>query len=88
MGNGFAYAMLGIWPLISIWLYQTKTIQKATLWTLIGGFMFLPVRTEIDLPLIPPLGKHSIPVASALIGCWFVKKRKISSFPPHATSCF
>lgn len=80
MGNVIAYAALAVWPLITIGLYRTKTIQAATLWTLIGGFMFLPVLTEVDLPLIPPLGKDSIPVISALMGCWFVKRRRIAFF--------
>lgn len=80
MGNEIAYAALAIWPIIAIRLYQTKTVQVATLWTILGGFMFLPVRTEVDLPLIPPLGKDSIPVLSALLGCWFVKKRSIRFF--------
>ncbi len=79
-GNELAYAMLAIWPIFSIRLYQTKTIQVATLWTILGGFMFLPVRTEVDLPLIPPLGKNSIPVISALLGCWFIKQQKILFF--------
>lgn len=78
MGNIFAYTSLAIWPLIAIMLYQTKSVQKATLWTIIGGFMFLPARTEFDLPLIPPMGKDSIPAISALIGCWFIKKKRIS----------
>lgn len=78
MGNGFAYLMLAVWPLISIWLYRTKTIQIATLWTILGGFMFLAARTVVDLPMIPPMGKNSIPILSALIGCWFIKKQHIS----------
>jgi hypothetical protein len=77
MGNWFAYASLVIWPLISIGLYHTKTVQAATLFTLLGGFMFLPVHTAIDLPMIPPLDKNSIPALSAFLGCWFVAKRRV-----------
>lgn len=78
MGNGFSYLMLAIWPLISIWLYRTKTIQVATFWTILGGFMFLPVKTVFDLPMIPPMGKSSIPAISALIGCLLIKKQHVS----------
>jgi len=78
MGNGFAYLVLALWPLLAIRWYKTKSIQTATLWTILGGFMFLPVKTEIDLPMIPALGKHTIPVVSALIGCWFIKNQRIS----------
>ncbi len=77
-GNIFAYLVLLSWPIISIWLYKTKSIQLATLWTILGGFMFLPVRTQIDFPLIPPLGKDSMPVISAFLGLWLVKGKMIS----------
>lgn len=77
-GNIIAYSVVILWPIIAIWLYRSKSIQLATLWTILGGFMFLPVRTEIDFPLIPPLGKNSMPVISALIGIWLVRNKKIS----------
>lgn len=80
MGNGFAYGVLAIWPLIAIYLYRVKSIQVATLWTILGGFMFLAVKTEVDLPMIPPLGKHTVPVVSALLGIWFIKNKRISFF--------
>ena len=78
MGNWFAYASLAIWPLISIGLYRTKNVQVATLITLLGGMMFLPVHTAVDLPMIPPLGKNTIPAISAFWGCWFVAKRRVA----------
>ena len=45
-----------------------------------GGYMFLPVKTEFDFPMIPPLGKGSIPAISAILGCWLIKKKQISYF--------
>ena len=80
MGNGFAYVVMLFWPFIAIYLYKTRTIQVATIWVILGGFMFLPVGTEIDLPFIPAFGKNSIPVISALIGCWFVAKKPVHYF--------
>lgn len=80
MGNGFSYAVMLFWPFMAIYLYKTRTIQVATVWVILGGFMFLPVGTEIDLPFIPAFGKNSIPVISALIGCWFVVKKPIHYF--------
>ena len=79
-GNVFAYIVLIGWPLFSIWLYSKKTLQLATLITIIGGFMVLAAKTSVDFPLIPPLGKHSMPVLSAVLGCWLVKKQKIKYF--------
>ena len=80
MGNNFSYIMLIIWPLVAIYLYRAKTIQVATVWTILGGFLLLPVKTSIDLPMIPEMGKQTIPVISALIGCWLIKKQRISYF--------
>lgn len=77
-GNVIAYIVVISWPLIAIWLYRTKSIQVATLWIILGGFMFLPAKTGIDLPLIPPLGKSTMPILSALIGIILVKSKKIS----------
>jgi hypothetical protein len=77
-GNIFAYVVLILWPVFAIYLYRTKTIQVAILWTILGGFMFLPVRTLIDFPLVPPLGKDSMPVLAAFLGLWLVKGKKIS----------
>jgi len=79
-GNLFAFVVLFMWPIFSIWLYKTKTIQVATLWTIVGGFMVLPVSTFFDFPLIPPLGKHSMPVLAAIIGCWLVKGQRVRYF--------
>jgi len=42
--------------------------------------MILPVLTQIDFPLIPPLGKHSMPILSVIIGCWFIKGKPINYF--------
>ncbi len=42
--------------------------------------MFLPVRTMVDLPMIPPLGKESIPALAAFLGCRFIAGRRISFF--------
>lgn len=80
MGNGFAYAVMMFWPFMAIYLYKTRTIQVATTWVILGGFMFLPVGTSVNLPFIPSLGKNSIPVISALIGCWFVVKKPVHYF--------
>lgn len=42
--------------------------------------MFLPVGTSVDLPMIPPLGKESIPAIAAWVGCRFIAKKRIPIF--------
>ena len=81
MPNTFAYIALIIWPFISLLFYKQLPIVKATFWTIIGGFLILPVKVAIDFPFIPPLNKESIPVISALIGCIYIKKVKIKLLP-------
>lgn len=78
MGNNIAYLIMALWPLVAIYLYRSTSIQVATLWIILGGYMILPVRTDIDFPLIPSLGKHSMPIVSALIGIWLIKGRRVS----------
>lgn len=77
MGNWFAYITLALWPMISVALFLKKSVQTAVLWTLLGGFLLLPVGTSVDLPMIPALGKHTIPALSAFVGCRFVAHRRI-----------
>ena len=84
MGNWFAYTMLGVWPIVAIWLYRTKSVTKATLWTILGGHMFLPVGVQIDLPMIPPLEKVSIPAISALVCCWLVARKRVFTLGKNA----
>lgn len=77
-GNLLAYVMIILWPILSVWLYRSKSLHLATLWSIFGGFMFLAVGTVIDFPLFPPLGKSTIPVVAVFIGIIFVKGEKIS----------
>ena len=81
MPNTFAYIALIIWPFISLIFYKRMPVINATFWTIVGGFLILPVNVAIDFPLIPPLDKESIPVITALIGCIFIKKVKIRLLP-------
>ena len=81
MPNNFAYIALILWPFISLLFYKRMPIVQATFWTMVGGFLFLPVKTAIDFPFIPPLDKGSIPVIAALIGCRYIKKVKITLLP-------
>lgn len=53
----------------------------ATFWVLIGGYLLLPVRTKIDLPMIPPLDQVTIPAISAAACCIFLRKTPIKLIP-------
>jgi hypothetical protein len=73
--NLVAYAALLIWPAVSACLYARFPIGKATLWTILGGFLILPVDAEIKFAGIPALNKDSIPNLAALVCALFLTGR-------------
>lgn len=79
MNQGWvATIALLLWPVVAIWLYQTRPVGKATLWTILGALLLLPVGAFIKLaPGIPQLDKVSIPNLAALLGCFFFVRRPI-----------
>jgi len=81
MPNLFAYMALITWPIISLGLFKRFQAVTAVFWTIVGGYLLLPAKVGIDFPLIPPLDKESIPAITALIGCIYVAKKKISFIP-------
>ena len=81
MGNSIAYVALLGWPVLSFLLYCRYTTLTATFWTIVGGYLLLPVKVGIDLPLIPAFDKTSVPSLSALAWCFLVKKRWIPLIP-------
>jgi len=72
--NVFAYAALMLWPLVSIYLFMTKPRSQALIWTILGGYLLLPVGTEIKFSGVPGFDKTSIPAFVALVGCLFLAR--------------
>ena len=62
-----AQGALILWPLVALVLYATMPAGRATIWTLLAGYLLLPVGYNFDFPGVPPLDKTSIPNAVALI---------------------
>ena len=58
---------LYFWPAISAVILGKLRLPLAILVVLFSGYMFLPVRFSIDFPMIPPMGKHVIPVLTVVI---------------------
>jgi hypothetical protein len=70
-----AYVALLIWPLVTIYLYSNYSVGRATLWTILGAYLLLPVGAEIKFSGIPAFDKNSIPNLAALICCVFLLRR-------------
>ena len=65
------FALLS-WPVVALWLYKTRPVGQATLWTILGAYMVLPVGANIKFAMIPQLDKSSIPNIVAFLGCMIV----------------
>ena len=57
-------------------------VEKAAIWSLVGGWLLLPSATMVDAPLIPPLDKFTIPAMTTFLLCWM--KGPQSPPPPRS----
>lgn len=69
MNSISAYIALIAWPIICVASLSVFDIRKFILFTLLGGYLLLPVGAGFDLPLIPVFDKTSIPNLTALLIC-------------------
>src|SRR5262245_40786420 len=75
--NWFSTLALVSWPVVALVLYQTRPLNQATLWTIFGGGLLLPIGAAIKFEMVPPFDKVSIPTLAALIGCMVVARRPV-----------
>jgi hypothetical protein len=73
--NWFASFALILWPIVAIALYASLPIVPATLWTILGAQLLLPVGTFFKFEMIPVFDKSSIPNLCALVGCMLATGR-------------
>lgn len=66
---------------MTFYLYQRLPVGKATLWSILGAYLLLPTGAEVDLPLIPPLDKVTIPNLAAYVMCRFVLGKRVPLLP-------
>jgi hypothetical protein len=81
MPNTFAYLMLLIWPLVCLVLFRRLPLERAMIWSILGGYLVLPPIAEFDLPLIPAMDKYSIANISTFVICVGVLGRKVALWP-------
>lgn len=70
MPNIFAYIVLFSYPIIVVVLFRRLPLPQALVWSVMGGYLFLPEGTEVDLPLLPSFDKVLIPSLTAALMCW------------------
>ena len=81
MPNPIAYAVLFSWPLVALVLYKRMPLERAFVWTIIGGYLILPPSTEVDLPLLPPFDKFVVANLSAYLLTILVGKKRVPLLP-------
>src|SRR4030088_916968 len=81
--NWFSTFALLAWPAVALSLYWTLPIGRATIWTILGGYLLLPVGTGIKFAMIPAFEKNTIPTLAALAGCTLVLRH-----PPRVWTKF
>lgn len=69
MPNTLAYVVLFCWPIVVFVLFRRLPLPVALVWSILAGYLFLPPQTGIDLPLLPPLDKATVPSFSAAVMC-------------------
>ncbi|MGY6535719.1 MAG: hypothetical protein ACXIVG_10275 [Pararhodobacter sp.] len=67
IGNSVALLALLAWPMVIIVMFRFMTLERALIWSLLGGYMFLPQVTEINFPGIPAFNKTTIPNLTAFV---------------------
>lgn len=73
--NWFAIFALASWPVVALWLYYARPVNQATLWTILGAQLLLPVGTAIKFEGIPQFDKISIPTLAALVACLLLRRQ-------------
>lgn len=69
IGNTFALLALLGWPAVVVVMFRKLPVERAVIWSILGAYMFLPQLSTINLPLIPPLNKETIPNLATFAVC-------------------
>lgn len=69
MPNILAYLVLFSSPIAAVVLFRVLSLERALVWTIIGGHLLLPSSTTIKFPMIPAIDKSLVPAISALLLC-------------------
>lgn len=77
MKSVVATLALLVWPCVAVLLFATLSKVKATLWTIVGAQLLLPVGETIKFEMIPQFDKVSIPNLCILIPYLLYKQRQV-----------
>jgi len=86
MPNAVAYLALLLWPFACLVLFRRTSVERAVIWSLLGGYLLLPPIANFNLPLVPSLDKNSIPGISAFLIAVVVLRERIAIWPASWTA--
>lgn len=75
MPNIFAYLVLLGSPIAAVLLFRFLSLERALVWTVIGGHLILPSSTFIKFPMIPAIDRTLVVSLSALAMCTLLAPR-------------
>lgn len=81
IGNTVALLALLGWPVVVVVFFRVMSQERALIWSILAGYMFLPQLSAIDLPVIPALNKETIPNLMAFAMCLGVWRSVADVFP-------
>ena len=56
-----------VFPVVALILFTMLNQRTALIWTILLGYLFLPEKTTFNLPVLPSLSKHTMPVMSVIL---------------------
>lgn len=80
-GNILALVALLAWPVVVMVMFRRMPLERALIWSILGGYMVLPQLTQIDPPAIPAFDKVTIPNLTAFACCVAIWGRVPSVIP-------
>ena len=69
MPNTLAYIVLFGWPLVVVILFRRLPLPAALAWSVVAGYLLLPLRAGFDLPVLPAVDKTLVLSLSAGVMC-------------------
>jgi hypothetical protein len=78
--NFLAYAMIVMWPILAMIIAKKRSDSDAAILLFLVPYLLLPVKTEIDFPVLPPIDKQTI-VSLVAFYFFYVKKKTLVLMP-------
>lgn len=85
--NGLAFAVLLLWPLVSLALFRGLGPVRGLLASLIGGYLLLPPPpAAFEITGLPALDKNTIPTFTALAICLVLYRGQLQLWPRNVVA--